>query len=178
MSHVRWQQLIPIDDTSNVIVVEQSELFYIHEGHGFSSSLTMTIAAAATGYVLLKVGASAAYDTHIQDYLIETTSAPMTVVFSEGAVVSADGTPGVLYQMNRANQATTYSTIFTAPTVTNAGTPLRTSIVTGSKQDGGFGRGAAPKELVLQNETNYLWAITNNSAGSANIAFNLFLVET
>lgn len=174
---VRWQQLIPVDDVSELIVIEEPEIYYIHQGHGFSKAVALTIAGGATGYVMMIPGASATQHVHLRDYVVETTSAPMTVVLYEGATTSANGSSAAPVQMNRTLSTETFVSFYTGPTVTNPGTELSRSLIPGTKQDGGFGRGTAPKEFVFQNEVKYLWAITNNAVGSADIVFRVFWVE-
>lgn len=173
---IRYDQVLPVDSATNALITETTETFYIHDGYGFETSISLTVAAGATGYVLLITGSSTRY-IHLRDYALEATGAPATIIFYEGAAVSANGAPVSVINLNRSSTNTSIGTVYSGPTVTGTGTQLVKSIITGNKQDGGFGRSAAPKEIVLAASTNYLWAITNSTAGSVDFVLRPFWVE-
>ena len=172
---IRYQQVIPVDSLSELLVAEDPEIYYIHSGKGFSSSISLSIANSATGYILLVTGNDNQH-LHLRDYAIEATSAPVTITLYEGATVSNSGTPVSVINLNRTSANTTTASLYSAPTVTGNGTQLIQHQLTGTKQDGGFGM-TTSKEIVLNSNTNYLFAIANTSGGSSTVMVRPFWVE-
>lgn len=173
---IRFQQVLPADPLTEALVVESSEVFYIHSGDAYECSISLTVAAGATAYVLFVIGRSDKH-VHLRDYAIEATAAPVVAIFYEAPTVSNNGSIAGAINLHRDSTNTSIATLYTGPTVSNTGTQLVKSLLTGTKQDGGFGRGSAPKEILLTSNEKYLWAFTNNAVGSSDIVFRPFWVE-
>lgn len=173
---IRFQQVLPADPITEALVVETAEVFYIHSGDAYECSVSLTVAAGATAYVLFVIGSSEKH-VHLRDYAIEATAAPVVVIFSEAPTVTDNGSATSSINLHRDSTNTSIGTLYTGTTVSNTGTQLVKTLLTGTKQDGGFGRGSAPKEILLTSNEDYLWSFTNNAVGSSDIVFRPFWVE-
>jgi len=96
---------------------------------------------------------------------VETKDGPVLVDLYEGALVSANGTQGPVYNMNRQSSRQPSFTTYQGPTVTDPGSSnLYPTLTNGSK---GVGGGSDRQgRLVLKENENYLLRLTNASGAN------------
>jgi hypothetical protein len=164
----------PIEQYSGAYRSIEVEHAKIHDGKGFLSNGKATIASAASQTRLFKNPAG--NYPHLRMLLVDATSAPIELAFYESPVTTADGTPSVVHNYNRASTNTPNLLLYGSPTVTSNGTLLETILVGGTRNSGGMGIDI-PTEWVLKPATNYLLIATNISTGSSDTYAHIFWYE-
>ena len=150
----------------------------LHEGCLFTGTKLFSgagqIGNGSSVNFLIKVGAS--YRPHFIVAL--AAGGNFTTQFFEAPTVSANGTPVDLFNRLRSSSNTSETTVYYAPTVTDDGDALQTSLLPGGRvaqavggQDGGF-----DLEMVLEKSTDYIFRATNIAGQSmpANVAVHFY----
>lgn len=136
---------------------------YIHNG------VHSGLAAGATLVHLLVVGSRSA---HLKTYHASSTVAPVPLSLSEAPTVTTQGTLGSVVNKNRESTISSETQIYEGGTVSAEGLHLEGDILAGSKQDGGSQHGT-DDEWILKPNTTYLFSVTNNATGAADISFHV-----
>jgi len=132
---------------------------YIHD------DLHLAVGAGASIYHLLKVGVK---ELHLIRWHIIASTAPGTAELTEAPVVSADGTAETVINKRRSSMNASLAAIFSAPTFSDPGSHLESTLLTGSRLEGGSQPGTQG-EWVLAANTDYLFSYNNDSTGSADL---------
>lgn len=147
----------------------------VHLGQYFSGGYYNSAVGAGTNLDIL-IQASSTYYTHA--IFACSASVECTLFLYEDTTFSAAGTAVTMSNHNRASAKSFSGTVTHTPTVTGVGTQLNsTSYLHGGAS--GPGGSASPNgasfdgfttEFILDLSTNYLFRITNISAGAARIS--------
>lgn len=170
-----------IDLESGGLVNIDEEHWTIHDGLSFQGSHKFTgVANGASVNILLKVPAGV--QPHLNAFQVTGGRGDLDIAVYEGATVSADGTGGTLLNMNRNSTNVSQSSFYYTPTITDDGTLIKQvwvpPTVTGTGQSAnGLGVGFVGRELVLKEDTNYIFRVTNNSGDTINIEMFGMLYE-
>ena len=161
-----------VDSFKNTINIG-SVHFNLHEGKAFIVSRDSgSIADAATSDMLIQVGSTA---------LRFTTGAGTTGSFRadiyEGTTFSAAGTALVAYNKLRSSSNTTNATFTHTPTITDLGTTVWCSLISGGKKVGGDAELPEIDQFILTANTDYLYRLTNISGVAARAIFNVSYYE-
>lgn len=148
----------------------------IHEGKGFThSDIHYGLIAGGTSIHLIKVGVN---PIHIRSFKIETTGAPVTLEYYEGADISTNGNVLGIGNNNRNSLVETTTGLFEGPTIVDNGDRLGGNIIpsVGSKS-GGDTDIITGGEWILKPNTNYLYSVKNNDNSDIDFAATLFYYE-
>jgi len=179
-----------IDRLTGAQVTISEEHWLTHKGLTFAMSHRFAaVANAASVNLLLKNPAGNYPHLHKIDVIVEDGDVDMFGF--EGVVVSADGTPLVAGNTNRASSNTPTLEIFHTPTITDDGTQIWQDWAppTAAGAGGGGGGGGAGArhegiiyspvgdEWILAPDTNYVLRHTNNSGGAIDILVRIMFYE-
>lgn len=107
-------------------------------------------------------------------FVFSTTSGGTSELFIfEDTVVSADGTPLAVWNMNRPKSIVSTSQVSHTPTITSDGTRIHNSLMPGGTGNNRLPGGTARPgtEWILSPNTNYLIRIVNRAGSSQPIGF-------
>jgi hypothetical protein len=152
-----------------------------HQGKMFHTTLKLTgLIDAAVASILIRPPAGAY--THIHKTRTSVGSGDVDIISYENAAVSADGTPVLVHNTNRASSILPQTEIFSAPTITDPGDPIHalwippTGAGLGMSQQGLAGAEMG-EEWILVPEVNYIHQITNNSGDTISVWFEFLFYE-
>ena len=149
----------------------------VHDGIMFQYIGANTLAAGATGYLMLVTGAKF---VHMSNNFIRGNTSPVLVNFYENTVTSANGIEVQPTAKNRINVAVPTAKLYAAPTITSLGTLLNADkIVAGSGGDHKAG-GAQEQagEWLLKPNTKYLFEVINQANSAFDYVGGLTWAET
>ena len=145
------------------------------DGKVFTFSPRISLANNAVYYYLIKTPATP--KVTLYELSVATDNSPILHDLYEGAIVSANGAAITPFNNNRQSAAAASTLIYSAPTVTSAGTLLMADLTTGGKAGGGQDVGEF--SIILQASTNYLLMLTQSSGNpTANISIFIKFAET
>ena len=151
----------------------------IHDGRGFSLSLEGSLAAAASD-TLMVVVPEGTY-MHWRFGSIGTDDTPFNVVLHDSVVTSADGTEvTTIRNNNRASAMTSDCTVYSGPTITDAGAQLLVDTIRGGAAAGQQASAGLISDLGAEwifTNTKVTLQITNNSGGTAGYTGRFFWYE-
>jgi len=156
-------------DAGIVIAFDHHE---IHEGDAYSVAYDADVAAGQTLILLIVTPNTTKWCNMLYSC---TGEAEATLVFSEGATVSANGTAITARNRNRNVSGASTTLCYHTPTVTNAGTTIDTDHFGSGRQSGGLTRG--DNEWLLKQNSKYLVTITSQSVSTAWIRVQLHWYE-
>lgn len=144
----------------------------IHLGKYFSHSGIISGLANNASYDHLFVTPSVGgAHIHLRIFLINASSAPVSLYFYENTTTSNNGTAQVGYNFNR-NSANATIGLYHTPTITGVGTLINTVYIAAPTAGINSGVGqTSGTEWVLKQGAKYLSRITNNSGSSSNIGY-------
>ena len=144
----------------------------IHDGNGFHLSGKISSLANGSSYnILLNTGNT---ETHLLVIHMDVTGAPCDIYIFEDTTVSSNGTTLSIHNTNRIKQLPYNGGAYHTPIVTGDGTQIDYHLLNGAKQSGGSSE-VFDFEWVLKPNSNYLCRLMNNSAGSIDAGYELFL---
>lgn len=152
-----------------------SEHSNIHRGISFYYYNEYTLSSGATKDIFIEVP-SHVYP-HFNGLTISATTAPLNVSLYEGSTVSDKGTVDIVYNMNRNSDKSNNVIFYDDPTIDSLGTRIDNTLVPGAKQSGGIEEDS-PFEWILQQGTDYISRVTNDSTDEATIVTNIFFYES
>ena len=150
--------------------------YQIHKGNGFTHAQIFTgLSSLATETHLIVTGAN---PVHMRSFNIQALAAPFTVNYHENVVTSANGALLGLGNNNRNSSKTALTTLFSGPTITDAGDSIGQSLVPSVSQKGGNGLDIITGgEWILKPNTKYTYAITNDTNQTIDYSVVMFLYE-
>lgn len=151
---------------------------YVFEGRMFSAYVVSGAIASLGTYDLgILTGSSTAIYIPAA---VTTSSDSVTISVQEGAVVTG-GTPVTVTNRNRQSTISSKVTLVAAPTVSNAGTLVASSFISGVagnpwSRQGGTASGG--NKMVLKPNTQYLLRFTNGSTAANTIRVKMGWIES
>lgn len=149
-----------------------------HDGKAFVCTTVASVANTAK-YDILLVNPTSNF-THLRFWDWEVTGAPAVIELYEGPF-SGVGT-GTLCPLNATNRTTSNVSslsVYIASSLTlnaSLSTLLENHVLTGAKQTGGTQEGTA-MEWILNENTDYLMRINNDSGGAISAGFFMFILQ-
>jgi len=141
----------------------------VDRGVVFAHSERYTLANGATVDHLL--GVPGTVHAELLSLEIVTSAAPLNIDFYEAAIVSANGTARTPRNLNRQSALGSACSLHYAPTVTDTGVAILSTLVSGDKSIGG--RMNTSGRIILKANEKYLLRIQNASGGNASFALLL-----
>ncbi len=145
--------LDPVSHTIKAIDFEHSQ---IHEGHSFFVHNVVDLGNGANSTLLIVTPNTTTWAHIVREIDIELES---SFNLYEDSIVSANGTPLTAVNRDRNSANTAEVLFFSSPTVTDFGTLISQSQLGSGKKAGGGGRDTS--EIILKQNTKYLFVITN-----------------
>jgi len=163
-----WQPL-RIDRSSRAMETIDYRHHEIHNGNHFFVQGQTDVTGAATNFDVLIIVPNTTSWPHAFFHI--RTEDEFVIVLYEGTTVSANGVALAEVDNNRNTANTAGGTTFFGPTVTTTGTSILSS-KTGSAGSFG-GQSQLEYEIILAQNTNYLFRLTKSGAGTHWIDFKL-----
>lgn len=176
---VSWGRKELISSNGTHIPITATQVFdhaMIHQGLGFTYSENHAgILSAGTVDLLLVTGDK---PVHMRVLKVSSTGSPISALYYEDAVTSAQGTAEAIGNNNRTSTKTSECTLTSTPTVTDVGNLMGADIYPsqGGGQSGSSGT-LAGGEWILKAGTQYLIRFTNDDNSASDIAINMFWYE-
>lgn len=149
----------------------------IHMGAGFThNNRHNNVAAAGVVDHLLKTGA---HPVHMRVLHVESTRAPVSLIYYLSPTVSANGTLETIGNNNLMSSNTSECSIYVGPTVTDVGTQIAENLhpsVGGGGQSGIVGT-LAGGEWILPPNTDFLIRFTNEDSQATDVVLTFFWYE-
>lgn len=139
----------------------------IHEGNHFFASDYVDLNTAGTLILAISTASGTGTDVHFRSDI--TAAAATTMTLYEGATVSG-GTTITAINNNRGSSNTSELTIVKDPTITVSGTVISNNKVgstSGNPHNLYGGHADRDSELILKDNTTYLYYITSNADSNA-----------
>lgn len=141
----------------------------IHSGTLFSHNNSHSIANGASYDHLLITDSK---DCHFRKVSVTATAAPIHAYVYEAPTTSANGSAASVINRNRQSVTANTALLYEGPTVSATGTEIDYLLLAVAGKEGGGSQESFAEELVLNNATEYLIRVTNNSGSTATVAIN------
>lgn len=166
--HIRFS----VDRATNALNTIDYAHHEIHSGSSFTADYTVELGNGATIDILVITPNTTKW-AHMEYTLLCELETEIKIY--EAVTTSNDGTGLTEFNRNR-NSATAATTVAShTPTVTDTGTLIRTKHFGSGKTSGGEARDLA--EIILKQNTKYLYRITNATSSVNYITFLLHWYE-
>lgn len=153
---IKAQALTDVDD--KLVAIQDIEN-RIHEGEVFVGVTSVTLGAAGVQDYLFKTGAKTA---HIFGFVSGVLGGHVEIY--EDTTVSANGTQGNIYNVNRTSANTPLAVLYAGPTVTGVGNVIdRYNFASGLNAGGEH---LAANEWIFKANSNYLFRVTSDNASN------------
>lgn len=146
----------------------------IDRGIVFTHSDRHVLANNAVTYYMLVTPSSGHIELLGLD--ITTTAAPILLDIREACIVSENGESAGIANLNRKSSTSSSCSLYEDPTVTDTGTKLAETVISGDRTGGGLGGISWPR-IVLKNSEKYLIKLQNTSGGSATLGIQITFGE-
>lgn len=166
LPHIR----LSTDSSTNAVNTIDYAHHEIHGGSSFTADYTVELANGATIDILVVTPNTTKW-AHMEYILMCELESEIKIY--EGVTTSNDGTGLTEFNRNSATAATTV--VSYTPTVTDTGTLIRTKHLGAGKTAGGESRDLS--EIILKQNTKYLYRITNATTSVNYITFILSWYE-
>ena len=160
-------------DGKNYAAVAEAEHVNVHKGNGYICSGVQSLAIGEI--VNLYITNPTSNFPHLHHWSVDAESAPILVTLNENPTLASSASASDL-PVNNAYRGSTKVTsmgITIGTSVSNVGTNLETSLITGTKKIGGD-RGGRAIEWNLKDNEDYLIQINNQSGGNTSFSYFLF----
>ena len=164
----RENEPFAIDSKSRAVPIIDFIHFVTHLGNMFNVSAKLSIATGTDAFLLGKVGNEPIHWNH---YSVGANDGPLDIYLYETPTTTADGSALSVVNRNRESSNTTSFTAFAGPTVSANGTELFISGVLSSAVGANLSTRDSSDDTIwiLNPNTNYLFRIHNNGAGTADV---------
>ena len=160
-----------------IVATQDFDHAMIHLGKGFTHvSRHNALAAAASFDHLLVTGP---HPVHMRVLHVQSEGAPVSFIYYEDTVVSANGTAAGIGNNNRVSSIVSECSMYHGPTVTDVGNELGQDFypnIGGGGNSGTVGT-LAGGEWILKPNTNYLIRFTNEDAQPTDFVVQFFWYE-
>lgn len=155
-----------VDSITNVLEVIQYEHHEIHSGSSFLTGDYFSLTNKASRDILITTPDTTKWAHFI--FKIQS-QAEASFILYEDSEVSANGTSLLAFNRNRNSLTAPTTMTYEDPTVTDVGDMLGAGTMGSGKAAGGLIRDS--NEIVLRQNTNYIFRITNETTSTNNIDF-------
>ena len=162
-----------IEDIVPAIVTTEIDHWVTHMGASYTASDTISITSGTVYKFLLKNTVD--IGTHMTNFVFHSTQGDASIAFYEGSTMGDNGTEVIPRNNNRTYPDIAHVQVFYNASTTALGTQLEHDIITGGKHSGGSGGDV--NEWILDQNTNYVLAYTNNSGSTDVVAYHFDFLE-
>ena len=147
----------------------------VEQGRAFEISGELTITAGGTIKLL---GRSGEGRTHLANFFVRSEQGPLSIKILEGVTVTDAGTPVSAINRNRNSTTTPNTTPYALPTTSGGDIIYQSAVheVGGGAHIQG-GESEMPGMIILKDNTDYTFEITNNNAADTQISYSILWWE-